>query len=77
MTSGTFAANVNSMVSAAQADPAVEKVVLLGILPRTNGTTPQNTKVEEWNMILSGIAATYSKATYVSAAAEVGQFRAG
>jgi lysophospholipase L1-like esterase len=77
ITSGTFATNITNMVSAAEADPAVQKVVLLGILPWTNGTTPQNTKVDERNTILSGIAAIYSKATYVSAAPLVGQFRSG
>lgn len=65
------------MVTAAQGNSSVEKIVLVGILPWSNGTNLENTTVDTWNAVLSGIASSYSKAVYVSAASMVGQFRVG
>lgn len=54
------------MLAAAEADPAVQKVILLGILPWTNGTNGQHATIDLWNAALQNIAGTYSKAQYVA-----------
>jgi lysophospholipase L1-like esterase len=73
----TYTGNITSMLAAAESDPAVQKVILLGILPWTNGSNGQHATVDTWNTELQNIAWNYSKAIYVDASVLVGQYRAG
>ena len=73
----TFIANWTSMLAAAQADSGITTIIVLKILPWTNGTTAQMQTRDDWNASLATLAAGYSKAIVVDASSYVGQFRAG
>ncbi|MFC1613280.1 SGNH/GDSL hydrolase family protein [Patescibacteria group bacterium] len=72
-----FIANWTSMLDAAQADSSITSIIVLKILPWTNGTTVQMQTRDDWNASLSTLASSYSKAIVVDANSYVGQFRAG
>ena len=73
----TFIANWTSMLDAAQADSSITTIIVLKILPWTNGSTVQMQTRDDWNASLATLAAGYSKAIVVDASSYVGQFRAG
>ncbi len=73
----TFMANWTSMLNAAQASSSISKIIVLKILPWTNGTNAKNQTRDDWNASLETLAAGYSKATVVDASSYVGQFRSG
>ncbi len=73
----TFIANWTSMLDAAQASSYVTTIIVLKILPWTNGTNAQMQTRDDWNTSLATLAAGYSKAIVVDASSYVGQFRAG
>jgi len=71
----TFLANWTSMLDAAQASSSITTVIVLKILPWTNGTNTQMQTRDDWNNSLATLAAGYSKAIVVDASSYVGQFR--
>ncbi len=73
----TFLANWTTMLDAAQASSDITKIVVLKILPWTNGNNAALMKRDDWNASLTDLASRYSKAVVVDASAAVGQFRAG
>ncbi|MDD5041488.1 MAG: DUF2341 domain-containing protein [Candidatus Peribacteraceae bacterium] len=73
----TFINNWTAMLDAAEADSAVTRVLVLKILPWTNGTTTQMQTLDDWNASLATLAAGYSKAVVVDVSSYVGQFRVG
>ena len=73
----TFLANWTSMLNAAQASSKITTIVVLKILPWTNGTNTQMQTRDDWNNSLGALASGYSKAIVVDASSYVGQFRAG
>ncbi len=72
-----FISNWTTMLEAAQASSSISKILVVKILPWTNGTTVQNQTRDDWNASLVNLAANYSKATIVDASSAVGQFRSG
>jgi len=72
-----FLADWTSMLAAAQASNAIQNVIVLKILPWTNGTNAQLQERDIWNNDLATLAAGYSKAIVVDTSSYVGQFRAG
>lgn len=74
-TQSAFLSDWASMLNAAQADAAIEKVVVLKIPPWTGGSTAQMNTRDDWNASLVALAANYSKATVVDAGSYVGQYR--
>ncbi|MDD4972573.1 MAG: GDSL-type esterase/lipase family protein [Paludibacter sp.] len=73
----TFIANWTSILDAAQANSSITTIIVLKILPWTNGSTAQMQTRDDWNSSLATLAAGYSKAIVVDASSYVGQFRAG
>ena len=73
----TFIANWTSMLAAAQADSNINTIIVLKILPWTNGTTVQMQTRDDWNASLATLAAGYSKVIVVDAGSYVGKFRTG
>lgn len=76
-TKATFIGNWTSMLAAAQADSNIKIILVLKILPWTNGTGAQMQARDDWNASLETLAANYSKAIVVDASSYVGQYRAG
>ncbi|MFA6082200.1 MAG: GDSL-type esterase/lipase family protein [Patescibacteria group bacterium] len=73
----TFLANWTSMLDAAQAESSLDRIVVIKVLPWTNGTTTQMQTRDDWNASLTTLANNYSKAIVVDASSYVGQFRSG
>jgi lysophospholipase L1-like esterase len=73
----TFIANWTSMLDVAQASSYITSIIVLKILPWSNGTTAQMQTRDDWNASLATLAGSYSKAIVVDASSYVGQFRAG
>ncbi len=73
----TFIANWTSILDTFQSDSNIKKVIVLKILPWTNGTNTQMQTRDDWNASLATLASNYSKALVVDADSYVGQFRAG
>jgi lysophospholipase L1-like esterase/peptidoglycan hydrolase-like protein with peptidoglycan-binding domain len=73
----TFISNWTSMLDAAQADSSITTIMVIKILPWTNGSTIQMQTRDDWNSSLATLAAGYSKAIVVDASSYVGEFRAG
>ncbi len=73
----TFIANWTSMLDAAQASSYITTIIVLKVLPWTNGSTANMQTRDDWNASLTTLAAGYSKAIVVDASSYVGQFRAG
>jgi lysophospholipase L1-like esterase len=73
----TFISNWTIMLNAAQADSNITTIVVLKILPWTNGSNSQAQTMDDWNNSLAVLAAGYSKAIVADARSYVGQFRAG
>jgi lysophospholipase L1-like esterase len=74
-TQESFIASWKSMLQKAQNDPNIETVIVLKILPWTNGSSDQMRKRDTWNAALEVEAAKYSKAIVVDAGSYVGQYR--
>ncbi len=77
VTKAQFLANWTTNLAAAQASSSISKILVLKILPWTNGTNVQNQTRDDWNAALETLVANYSKATVVDASTYVGQFRSG
>ncbi len=73
----TFISNWTTMLAAAQASSSVQYILVLKILPWTNGTNTQMQTRDDWNASLVALASSYSKAIVVDASTYVGEFRAG
>jgi lysophospholipase L1-like esterase len=73
----TFLAKWTSMLDAAQASDSISKILVMKILPWSNGTNVQMQTRDDWNASLVTLAAGYSKAIVVDASSYVGQFRSG
>jgi hypothetical protein len=65
------------MLDAAQASDSISKILVMKILPWSNGTNVQMQTRDDWNASLVTLAAGYSKAIVVDASSYVGQFRSG
>jgi lysophospholipase L1-like esterase len=76
-TKATFLANWTTMLDAAQADSGITKILVLKILPWTNGTNTQMQTRDDWNNSLATLASGYSKAVVVDASSYVGLNRVG
>ncbi|MFA6296650.1 MAG: chitobiase/beta-hexosaminidase C-terminal domain-containing protein [Patescibacteria group bacterium] len=72
-----FIANWTSMLDAVQADDDITTIIILKILPWTDGTNIQMQTRDDWNASLVTLSSGYSKAIVVDASTYVGQFRAG
>ncbi|MFZ3015400.1 MAG: GDSL-type esterase/lipase family protein, partial [Minisyncoccia bacterium] len=77
VTKSTFIANWASMLDRAQASDSITNILVIKILPWSNGTTAQMQTRDDWNTSLATLAAGYSKAIVVDASSYVGEFRAG
>lgn len=73
----TFITKWTSMLDAAQASNSITTILVMKILPWSNGTNVQMQTRDDWNSSLATLAAGYSKAVVVDASSYVGQFRAG
>ncbi|MDD5041979.1 MAG: DUF2341 domain-containing protein [Candidatus Peribacteraceae bacterium] len=69
----TFLANWTAMLDAAQ-DAGIT-MVILKILPWTNGTNSQMQTRDDWNASLASLASGYTNAVVVDASSYVGQYR--
>lgn len=76
VTKATFLSNWEDMLDAVQAEASIDAVVVLKILPWTNGTNGQMQTRDAWNADLVTLASGYSKAVVVDASSRVGQTRA-
>jgi lysophospholipase L1-like esterase/peptidoglycan hydrolase-like protein with peptidoglycan-binding domain len=74
---GTFIANIEAMLTEAQADADIDRVVLFKILPWTSGSNVEMQTRDTWNEALDGLVGSYSKLRIVDARDFVGEFRAG
>lgn len=73
----TFIAKMTAMLVAAQADSAVETIVLLLITPCTAFSNAQMQTRDDWNVDLATLAASYGKCVVANPDDYVGQFRSG
>ena len=78
-TQETFITNWTNMLNAAQDSSDIEAVIVLKILPWTNGTTTKMQMRDTWNTALETLVADpkYTKAIIVDAGPYVGKFREG
>lgn len=73
----TFLENYTTMLDLAQADPAISRIIVLKILPWTNGTNVQMKIRDDWNASLVTLTNGHSKAQIVDTSSYVGQSRDG
>ncbi|OGG88819.1 hypothetical protein A2592_03010 [Candidatus Kaiserbacteria bacterium RIFOXYD1_FULL_42_15] len=73
----TFIAKWRSMLDAAQASNSITTIMVMKILPWSNGTNEQMQMRDDWNASLVNLAAGYSKAIIVDTSSYIGQFRRG
>ncbi|MFA6296113.1 MAG: chitobiase/beta-hexosaminidase C-terminal domain-containing protein [Patescibacteria group bacterium] len=73
----TLLANWTSMLDAAQASDSITTILVVKILPWSNGTNSQMQIRDDWNSAIATLAAGYSKAIVVDTSSYVGQFRPG
>jgi lysophospholipase L1-like esterase/uncharacterized OsmC-like protein len=74
---GTFIANIEAMLTEAQADADIDRVVLFKILPWTNGSNVEMQTRDAWNEALEALVGSYSKLRIIDARDFVGEFRGG
>jgi lysophospholipase L1-like esterase len=73
----TFIQNWTSILDMAQASSGITTILVMKILPWSNGTNVQMQIRDDWNASLSTLARGYSKAIVVDVSSYVGQFRSG
>ena len=69
----TFLANYTTMLDACVA--AGIKPIIMAILPWTDSSTAQARTIDDWNVQLASLVATYPTAIFVNATTAIGKFR--
>ncbi len=78
-TESAFTTSMTSIVSAAQSDADIQRIIVVETLPRddVSATNARMQVRDTWNASLRALRSTYSKLRVVNASSYVGEFRSG